>query len=250
MTNGGDIRDQALHRIFMLALQARRRAMINSLLQVHSGKVISGPFAGMTLPPEACDLPSKLLGCYEAELHSAITKAVERKPAVIVNVGSGQGYYAVGLAKLLPRSRVFAFDSNPTSQEICRRAAGANEVSDRVMIAGKCDRELLRQVAAQAERPLLVVDCEGAELELLDPVGAPELLSCDMIVECHDFMNPRITATLHERFSTSHDLENVLEGARDPNQFESLQRWQSIDRWIAMNEGRTALTNWLLCWAR
>ncbi len=249
MAKPGDMRDQALHRIFMLALQVRRSAMINSLLQVHSGKVIGGPFAGMALLPEACDLPSKLLGCYEVELHAAIAKAIGRDPAVVVNVGCGQGYYAVGLAQLLPRARVFAFDSNPGSQEICRRAAFANRVSERVLVSGKCEIEFFRQISAEADRPLLIVDCEGAELDLLDPDRAPELMHCDLIIECHDFMDPRITPTLRERFSGSHDLENVVEGARDPNQFESLRGWQSIDRWIAMSEGRTAMTNWLLCWA-
>src|SRR5262249_43020464 len=157
-----------------IAIQARRSGIINALFQAHSGNVVSGPFAGMTLLPEACDLPSKLLGCYEAELHLAIAKAVGRNPTVVVNIGCGQGYYAVGLARLLPRARVFAFDINAESQEICRRVAVANQVSDRLMVAGKCEIEVLRQVSGQAERPLLVVDCEGAELELLDPAHAPE----------------------------------------------------------------------------
>lgn len=249
MAESGDIRDQALRRIFLIGLQIRRSGIINTLYHAHSGSVVSGPFAGMALPREACDLPSKLLGCYEAELHAPIAKAVGRNPAVVINIGCGQGYYAVGLAKSLPAARVFAFDVEAMSQNICQSAAVANEVSPRVIVAGKCEIQSLRALLTKPERCLLVVDCEGAELELLDPEYAPELLHCDMIIECHDFMNPRITTTLRERFSATHNLENVVEGSRDPNQFESLRGWQSIDRWIAVNEGRTAMTNWLVCWA-
>jgi hypothetical protein len=118
------------------------------------------------------------------------------------------------------------------------------------VVAGKCDIAQLRRVAAQDERPLLVVDCEGGELELLNPAQAPELLKCDMIVECHDFLNPLITQALRERFAASHEVENVIEGARDPNHFASLRGWQSMDRWFAVNEGRPLTMNWLVLWVR
>jgi hypothetical protein len=251
---GGDIRDQALLQIFATSAQIRRTAIINTLLQAHGGNVISGPFAGMKLLPEASwgdgDLSPKLLGCYEAELHLSVAKAVSRLPDVIVNVGCAEGYYAVGMARLLPRASVLAFDASEQSQDICRRAAAANNVSDRVRVAGTCDAAQLRQVLTQARRYLLFVDCEGAELDLLDPVRVPEILKCDMIVECHDFVKQGITQTLIDHFTPSHDVENLIEGARDPNQFASLRGWQSIDRWLAVNEGRPVTMNWLACWTR
>ncbi len=254
MTGAGDIRDQGLLQIFSVVRQIRRTEIINALLRAHAGAVISGPFAGMKLLPEASwrdgDLPPKILGCYEAELHPAIAKATTRNPNVVVNVGCAEGYYAVGMARLLPQARIYAFDVIPKAQDICKRAAIANQVGDRVVVAGKCAIELLRPVVEQAGRPLLFIDCEGAELELLDPVQLPETLHCDMIIECHDCLNPLITQTLKQRFSASHDIENIFEGPRDPNQFVSLRRWESLDRWLAIDEGRPVTMNWLVCWAR
>jgi hypothetical protein len=93
------------------------------------------------------------------------------------------------------------------------------------------------------------MDCEGAELQLLDPAEVPEIGSCDVIVECHDFLNPAITPALQKRLAATHDVEIVTEGARDPNQFAALQRWQSTDRWLAVNENRPSTMNWLVCWA-
>jgi hypothetical protein len=251
---GGDIRDQALLQIFAISAQVRRTAIINTLLGLHAGTVVSGPFAGMKLLPEASwgdgDLSPKLLGCYEAELHPSIAKAVSRLPDVIVNLGCAEGYYAVGMARLLPHASVFAFDTSEQGQDICRRAAAANEVGERVRVAGTCDGEQLCRILTQPRRHLLIVDCEGAELELLDPVRVPEILQCDMIVECHDFVKQGITQALIDRFSPSHDIENIMEGARDPNQFASLRGWRSMDRWLAVNEGRPMTMNWLACWKR
>ena len=219
-------------------------------LRAHAGTVISGPFAGMRLLPEASwrdgDLPPKILGCYEAELHPAVEKAVARNPKVIINVGCAEGYYAVGMARLLPQGRIYAFDINPQAQDICKRAAIANQVGERVMVTGKCDVEALRPVIKQTGRCLLVVDCEGAELELLDQARLPEISRCDMIVECHDCLNPLITQILKQRFSASHDIENISEGPRDPNQFASLRLWESLDRWLAIDEGRPSAMNWLV----
>jgi hypothetical protein len=108
----------------------------------------------------------------------------------------------------------------------------------------------LRRILTGNDRPVLIVDCEGAELQLMNPVEIPDLRRCDVIIECHDFVNPAITKTLQQRFATSHDIENIIEASRDPNKFLPLQRMQSIDRWIAINEGRPATMNWLICWAR
>jgi Methyltransferase small domain len=254
-----EICDLGVFAIFTTAVQIRRMGIIHTLLQAHGGTVVSGPFGGMKLLPEVVwgdgNLPALLLGCYEAELHPAIAQAVARNPTKVVNIGCGEGYYAIGLARLLPQARVFAFDSNQKSQDICRRAAIANQVGDRLIVAGKCDIESLRDVLtspvlAQTERSLLIVDCEGAEFELLDPARVPETLHCDMIIECHDFAKPGITQVLIKRYSASHDIVDVLEGARDPSQFAIMRGWQSIDRWLAINEGRPVLMNWLVCWAR
>jgi hypothetical protein len=119
-----------------------------------------------------------------------------------------------------------------------------------LVVAGKCEIELLRSVIAKTERSLLIVDCEGAELELLDQMLLPGLLGCDMIIECHDFVNPDITKILKQRFSESHDIEEVLEGPRDPNRFVTLRSWWAFDRWLAVSEGRPVTMNWLVCWAR
>jgi hypothetical protein len=247
-------RAQSLYQIFMIGLQLRRSEIAGALVQAHGPNVMSGPFSGMVLLPDAAwgdgDIAPKLLGCYESELHPAVTKAIGRNPKTVINIGCAEGYYAVGMARALPNARVLAFDTEPNAQAICKRAAAANQVSNRVAVEGSCSIDTLRRILTGNDRPVLIVDCEGAELQLMNPVEIPDLRRCDVIIECHDFVNPAITKTLQQRFATSHDIENIIEASRDPNKFLPLQRMQSIDRWIAINEGRPATMNWLICWAR
>ena len=250
----GDIRDMGLFQIFTIAVQIRRMGISHMLLQAQDGIVASGPFAGMKLLPEVVfgdgNLPAMLLGCYEAELHGAVAQAVARNPGVIVNIGCAEGYYAVGLARLLPQARVFGFESNQKGQDICRRTAAANRIGNRLTVAGTCEIDSLRRVVPKTGRSLLIVDCEGAEIELLHPARVPETRNCDMIIECHDFAKEGATQILRSRFSDSHDVVDIVEGPRDPSQFASMRGWHSTDRWLAVNELRPVALNWLACWAR
>jgi 2-polyprenyl-3-methyl-5-hydroxy-6-metoxy-1,4-benzoquinol methylase len=244
-----------LEKELLTPQQARRRAEItNVLFNTQGGNVMSGPFAGMTMLPDVSwgdgDLAPKLLGCYEAELHPTIAKAISRKPKNIINVGCAEGYYAIGMARALPQSRVFAYDTNEAAQAICGRALAANHVGARAEVGGTCTFDTLRDTISKHDRTLLFVDCEGGELALLDPEQVPGIQGCDVIVECHDFLNPSITPTLRQRFAKTHDVELISEGPRDPNKFPVMQRWQSTDRWLAVNENRPVTMNWLVCWAR
>lgn len=247
-------RAQGLYQIFTIGLQIRRSEIAGALVQAHGPNVMSGPFAGMVLLPDAAwgdgDIAPKLLGCYESELHPAVAKVISREPKTIINIGCAEGYYSVGMARALPDARVLAFDTEPNAQAICKRAATANHVADRIAVEGTCGIDTLRRIVAGTDRPVLIVDCEGAELQLMNPAEIPDLRRCDVIIECHDFINAAITKTLQQRFEVSHDVENIIEGSRNPNKFLPLQRMQSIDRWLAVNEGRPATMNWLVCWAR
>src|SRR5581483_2447576 len=92
-------------------------------------------------------------------------------------------------------------------------------------------------------------DCEGAEFHLLNPTALPALSHCDIIVECHDF-NAIGTSSLRHCLAATHMVENIREGARDPNQFPVLQKMRSLDRWLVIDESRPATMNWLVCWSK
>ena len=136
----------------------RREHRTRELFRLSSGQVLSGPFQGMILPDEESwgdgDRGSKILGCYEINLHQVLLIAVGRKPSVIVNVGCAEGYYAVGLARLLPEVTVHAFDIDKRAQIACKKGAERNGVASRTKVAGLCDVGKLQEILIPAGRKL------------------------------------------------------------------------------------------------
>ena len=68
------------------------------------GRVFSGPFKGMQFIDESFEnafIP-KILGIYERELHPAVEAAIALTPRLVVDIGTAEGYYAVGIARRLP----------------------------------------------------------------------------------------------------------------------------------------------------
>ena len=104
----------------------RSALLANTFKEEYGTKILSGPFKGMEFldeVSEGCYLP-KLLGIYESEIHNYISLMVEKKPDIFINIGSAEGYYSVGLKRLLPDTEVFAFDLNPDAQKKCKILSG------------------------------------------------------------------------------------------------------------------------------
>jgi hypothetical protein len=144
-----------------------------------------GPFAGTLYPLEAAvnrhSIP-KLLGTYEQELHSVITILGRRKYDLVIDVGSAEGYYAVGLARLL-RTNVLAYEPEPAERSLCQKAARLNEVSTLVEL-----RSLFRPSDIQLhrdQRVLCICDCEGFEAELFNANTVLDVAKWDLLIELH-----------------------------------------------------------------
>src|SRR5277367_5483480 len=84
-------------------------------LEKNGPVVRNGPFSGMIYPREAAlnrhSIP-KLLGTYEMELHPVLDLVAKRHYDCVIDIGSAEGYYAVGLARLL-MVPVYAYDPEP-----------------------------------------------------------------------------------------------------------------------------------------
>ena len=219
----------------------REYAPYNRLVQHIAGgldwNVESGPFAGMKYLPGFCEgiLP-KLLGSYEQELWPALHSIASLPIQAVINIGCAEGYYAVGLARLLPNATIYAFDCLPTARDATRRAAEVNHVTARIRIAGACDSATLATLPL--EGALVVIDCEGAEFEILDPSVAPGLAASWLLVELHDFVDCRITPALRARFSSTHEIEIINAAVREPGLFPALAGLAAPQQTMALNEDR------------
>ena len=170
-------------------------------------RVLSGPFKGMQYPDlnitEASFLP-KIVGSYECQLHDVIKDILSTNYADIIDVGSAEGYYAVGLAKSMPHTKVHAFDINTRDMEFCRRMAALNKVSN-ITYNQFCSPQTLIEFESKG-RLLVFCDAEGYELELFTPEVIAQRKNTDYLIELHDLINPAITPTLISRFEKTHEI--------------------------------------------
>lgn len=230
----------------VLNLLARYRAReIGAALYSKGGALVrSGPFRGMTLLNRASEgnVAPKLLGCYEQELHEVIERCIETPYECVVNVGCGDGYYAVGMARRMLNSEIRAYDLHEGRRALCKTAADENGVGGRISIGSECRAEEL--AALEGRRVLVICDIEGGERELLDPERIPALKRFDILVELHEVMDKALPEEIISRFTESHEIERFAHRGRDPNAFKELEKTNQFDQWLALWEGRQGPTPW------
>ncbi len=194
---------------------ARQQRLVHEassrLWRLTEGRIASGPFQGLQYVPRAIGSAwaPKLLGTYELELQSVIETIVARAYSRVVDIGAAEGYYAVGIGSRIPSVSVVSFELREAEHSLQRRFAEANGVAGRIQIYGGCSPDLLMRSLQPEERALVICDVEGAEYELLDPLGVPELAKADILVELHPWHHQDIASALRDRFRLTHEIEEI-----------------------------------------
>ncbi len=152
---------------------------------------------------------ARILGTYEMELWEIVADLCDRPHDGIVNIGAAEGYYAIGLALLKPNSRTVAFEADPEIAACLHANVRLNGVEERIRLADLCTLDDLRAELTGLHQPLVLIDVEGAERELLDPAKIPALVRSEVLVEIHDFAGPEIGAEIAARFQPTHQLTEV-----------------------------------------
>jgi SAM-dependent methyltransferase len=242
--------DNPDHRIINRVLRVMgrwRQALILEVYLREQGPVIwSGPFKGMeyqTAATEGAVLP-RLLGVYESELHSHLLAFAAEDLDCVIDVGCAEGYYAVGLARLMPTATIYAHDINEKALAACRELAAKNGVGERVIVGGVFQPTDFEAFAGR--KALVMVDAEGAELDVLRPDLSPALAGLNVIVETHDLFKPGILDELVRRFTPTHDVVRVDQqypAFQPPPWFRDLPH---LDRLLAIWEWRASATPWLV----
>lgn len=181
--------------------------------KIFGDRVLAGPFRGMRHPSREVGsgkgIGARILGTYEMELWPIVEELCQRTHDGIVNVGAAEGYYAIGMALRKPQTRTAAYEGEPEIRAVLETNLRLNSVADRVQVAGFCTLDDLRAALDRLQQPLLVLDVEGAERQLLDPALIPALRRCEVLVEIHDFVDPAIGGEIATRFQNTHRLTEV-----------------------------------------
>jgi hypothetical protein len=195
--------------------------------------VLAGPFRGLRYVPEAVGSvhAPKLLGTYERELHPQLAALIAHAPDVVVNIGAGEGYYAVGLARRLVQAKIIAFEADDRGRELTGRVAALNRVGRRVEVRGLCTPADLATALRGTQRPAVVIDAEGAEGEILDPVRVPDLARAVILVEVHDFISPLLGDLLLGRFAPTHRHVEIWSRSRTAHDLPGFTRLATLTPW-------------------
>ncbi len=252
LANSQSAEMEGLNNALRLLSKWRSVLIQNTLLQQQGTVVGSGPLQGLDFLPqsaEGCHI-AKLLGCYEQPLQPFIQQAMDARYSLILNIGCAEGYYAVGMARRMPATRVLAFDTNANAQNVCRELAVKNGVADRITIGALFRPQDFAAFAGQ--NALVFCDIEGAERDLLDPAKSPALTSMDLIVESHECLVPGVTKTLVDRFAASHVITMVEDNGQ--RQLSGAPAWFNglahLDQLLAVWEWRSGPTPWLVMKAK
>ena len=170
--------------------------------------VASGPFKGLkysSLDSYGSSLLPKLLGTYERELSEVINVICNKKYSSIVDIGCAEGYYANGFAKKM-QIPVFAFDISSTARNLCKELSVINKTN--LKIGGFCDLNTLCSLDL-GKKSLIMMDCEGYELNLLDNNFVKKLGSHDLLIELHNNVNIEISQKVIGILSETHLIQEI-----------------------------------------
>jgi len=220
--------------------------LANTFLSKQGATIHGGPFVGMEYGYSATEgaLIPRLLGVYESELHPHLEAFAAEGLDCVIDVGCAEGYYAVGLARMIPSVRVHAYDIDPAARRACLEMADKNGVAARVAVGGEFPPDGFE--AFKGQRVLVIVDAEGAEVDILQPALSPSLAGMNIIVETHDIYREGATATLLERFSTTHDIAVVRQQGKTFEMPPWLDQLPHLDQLLAVWEWRAGPTPWLI----
>ncbi|KAB2969495.1 MAG: hypothetical protein F9K18_01200 [Thermoanaerobaculia bacterium] len=184
-----------------------RSPVARALAAVVGRRVLAGPFAGTRLDPgvESGVLMPRVLGTYEMEIRDELLGLLARaRRRVVVNVGAADGYYAVGLLRAGLAERVVAFESLPRLRDALAAGARRNGVADRLVIEGHCTGAELGEALREHRPGLLLLDAEGAEVELLDPAEIPDLAEVEILAEIHPWVGAEAVTQIESAFGPTH----------------------------------------------
>jgi hypothetical protein len=185
-----------------------------------------------------------LIGSYEHELHPIIEALIDKNFPLIINVGSADGYFAAGFARRCKTSRIVAFEMDDELRQDSINNAKINGLYDRISFEGKCASNSLMQY--DLSNALIFMDCEGAEIDILDESVLPYLSTAWLLIELHDALRSGCSRILSKRFDATHDCSFLSATERDPQEFELPKNLSHRERFLALDEKRLGTQEWVL----
>lgn len=185
--------------------------------------VQGGPFKSLVYVDKAVgsNYLHKLIGSYEAVLHPVLDEIFQKSYSTIIDIGAAEGYYLVGLGQKFPKAKLVGFETESTGRDLISQMYQKNNLQNELVLEGTATVSNVAPYITPST--LLICDCEGGELDILDPTIESAFATVETaIIELHDFIRPGIKEALLERFGSTHAIEIIQFKKAEPAHFPFL----------------------------
>jgi hypothetical protein len=214
------------------------------LIDKIGNKIYFGPFSSMKIPEKVFEkiTTSEILGLYESCLHSNIENLLNKNIENILLIGGNNGYYASGLTYLLQPKNIYIYETFANFHEIISSWFELNNLKN-FYILGEATIEEFKHKISNID--FVFMDCEGYEVELLNPKLFLWQVNANFLIELHPFYVPNLIATLSDRFKETHEINLIYDDFEEDNKIKKILKGLDLEieypkhpnhRWIIENE--------------
>lgn len=189
----------------------KKKPVSKDILVKKVGKrIYFGPFSGLKIPQKLNKVltVAEILGLYESCLHPKLEYLINRDIKKIILVGGNNGYYSAGLSYIFNPEIIRIYETEKVLHEFIDLWFNENKLS-KYEILGAATKEGFNKIDSKID--LIFMDCEGFEVELLDPSKYSWQKNSHVLLELHPFYVNNLLSTLCDRFRESHEIEIIYD---------------------------------------
>ena len=243
--------DLAYPYIHKRILHLHRIQIAKDLFNNYGGSIAYGPFKGLEMVTDvksvSPDFPSMYFGIYEQEVLNTLQDRPEKYDNFI-NLGAGDGYYALGVLFNGLFKASIAFEESLPRQKIIYELAEANNLRQRITVLGRADYFSIQKLPSDLlAKSMFLVDIEGGEFDVFNPETIELLKDSIVIVELHDFLvkdGAEKLLRLKSNVLPYFHISIFTTSKRDLSGFTELNELSDVDRWFNCIEGRGKQMTW------
>ena len=221
--------------------------------KIFNGIVQDNLFKGCSIPEysewtQTQDLGSKLLGIYEQDILEFLNKT-KGSYKFLVDIGAGDGYYAVGSVFAGVVERAYGFEINEKSRDTMIENAKINNVLDSVYIDSEATLAKINNILNNEGQNsgIFIVDIEGEEFKLLTNKFLEVCKNSTLIIEIHewDSLSNRYEEII-KNCDIFFNISYLYNRTKTIPDLPVINQINDNFRWLLCSEGRPQQMKWLV----
>lgn len=183
---------------------------ITKLINKVGDQIYYGPFSGLKIPEILFDqlTVSEVLGLYESCLFETWEKIARKEMNNVMIIGGHTGYYSASMSYLLQPKNNYTFETNLSLHHFISSWFSANGL-DSPKLYGEATEVIFEKWKDRID--LIICDCEGEEINLLNPKQFQWQKESDIVVEIHPFYKEKSIGELISRFKKTHEINLIYD---------------------------------------